>query len=234
MRKMIATIKILTLGMVAIALMAGCSITQKTSQSPRTTIEQLLISETVTRSLPRKSNGLLPIPKGTNVIVTTSGLTADQALLQQILSGWLGQQGYLVQKDEKNATHRIDVIVGALGTEIAGTFFGMPPINSQFIPFSLPELSLYKSQHQTGYVKFHMNVFEIPAGRFIGSTPAFLADSYYNDYTVLFVLSFNSTDLPSPPQFGSSNASPSVPGGKQRQDPGQENRNLDHLLIKIT
>ena len=78
------------------------------------------------------------------MILNTSGLTTDQTLLQQVLTGWLGQQGYLVQKDEKNATHRIDVIVGALGTELAGAFVGMPPIQSVLIPFALPELSLYK------------------------------------------------------------------------------------------
>jgi len=202
MRPTINAFKIMALCTAFAGLMAGCSTTQRNTQSPRTSVEQLLISEAVIRSLPRQPESPLPIPQGSNVILNTSGLTTDQALLQQVLTGWLGQQGYLVQKDEKNATHRIDVIVGALGTELGGTFVGMPPLQSQFIPFALPELSLYKSQHQTGYVKFHMNIFEIPAGRFAGSTPAFLADSYYNNYTVLFIISFTSTDLVSPPQLG--------------------------------
>jgi hypothetical protein len=202
MRPTINAFKIMALCTAFAGLMAGCSTTQRNTQSPRTSVEQLLISEAVIRSLPRQPESPLPIPQGSNVILNTSGLTTNQALLQQVLTGWLGQQGYLVQKDEKNATHRIDVIVGALGTELGGTFVGMPPLQSQFIPFALPELSLYKSQHQTGYVKFHMNIFEIPAGRFAGSTPAFLADSYFNKYTVLFIISFTSTDLVSPPQLG--------------------------------
>ncbi|MDQ3186008.1 MAG: hypothetical protein M3Q16_06010 [Pseudomonadota bacterium] len=134
------------------------------------------------------------------------------------MAGWLGQQGYFAQRDEKNATHRISVIVEALGTELGGTFVGMPPVQSLLIPFSLPELSLYKAQHQTGYVKFHMNVFEIQTGRLVGSTPAYLGDSYYNDYTVLFLLSFISTSLISPPQLGSFRRKPLNTPGTQMED----------------
>ncbi len=186
----------------------GCSTTQRNTQSPRTAVEQLLLSEAIKRSLPRESNGVLPVPRGASIAINTVGMTPDQAFLQQVVAGWLGQQGYLVQKDGKDATHRLDVVVEALGTELSGTFMGMPPIQSQLIPFSLPELSFYKSQYQTGYAKFHMNVFDMPAGNFMGSTSAFLADAYYNDYTVLFVLSHTSTDLPTIPEMGSFNRKP--------------------------
>ena len=223
MRPTINALKILALCTASIGLMAGCTTTQKSTQSPRTTIEQLLISEAVIRSLPRQPENPLPIPPGSSVVLNTSGLTTDQTLLQQVLAGWLGQHGYLIQKDEKNAAYRIDVIIGALGTELEGTFVGMPPIQSVLIPFSLPELSLYKSQNQTGYIKFHMNIFEIPAGRFAGSTSNFLADSYYNNYTVLFAISFTSTDLVSPPQLGTLLRKPlNTPGtqGEELAKPG--------------
>jgi hypothetical protein len=192
----------------AIILLAGCSTTQRNTQSSRTAVEQLLLSEAVKRSFPNEPGEFLPIPRGAGVAITTVGMTPDQAFLQQVLTGWLGQQGYLVQKDGKDATHRVDVVVEALGTELSGTFMGMPPVQSQFIPFSLPELALYKSQYQTGYAKFHLNVFGLPAGNFLGSTSAFLADAYYNDYTLLFVLSHTFTDLPSVPEMGSFNRKP--------------------------
>ena len=195
----------------AIVLVAGCSTTQRNTQSSRTAVEQLLLSEAVKRSFPNDPGEFLPIPRGGSVAINTVGMTPDQAFLQQVLTGWLGQQGYLVQKDGKDATHRVDVVVEALGTELSGTFMGMPPVQSQFIPFSLPELALYKSQYQTGYAKFHLNVFGLPAGNFLGSTPAFLADAYYNDYTVLFVLSHILTDLPSVPELGFLNREPAGP-----------------------
>ncbi|SEO55632.1 hypothetical protein SAMN05216316_0481 [Nitrosovibrio sp. Nv6] len=211
-RNMIIALKTLSFGVVSLALLAGvagCSTMHKTTQSQRAPIEQLLISEAVLRSLPARSDGFLPIPYGSSVILDTSGIStaagtsSDQVLLQKTLVGWLGRQGYAVQKNEENATHRISVIVGALGTELGGNFFGMPPVRSQIIPFSLPELALYKAQYQTGYVTFYMDIFELPSGAFIQSTPAFLAETYYNDYTVLLIFSFKSTDLASPPQVGS-------------------------------
>lgn len=199
------TFKAIVFCTVSIMFLMSCSTTPRTTDSSRTAIEQLLISEAVTQSLPKKYDKPLPIPIGSKLSLNTSSLTKDQAQLQLILTGWLGRQGYLVQKDGNNATYRVDVIVEALGTESARMFFGIPPIQSQLIPFSLPELALYKSQYQTGYVKFNMNIFERTTGKFIGSTSNFLADSYHNNYTILFLVTYTSTDLTSPPQLGSFN-----------------------------
>lgn len=188
--------------------LTGCTVTGKTTQSQRTTIEQLLISQSVQRSLAQAPEGLIPVPPGSGVMLDTSaiavatGTSSDQKLMQQMVTGWLGYHGYAVQDDERNATHRINVIVGALGTETGGSFFGMPASSSQVIPISLPEMALYKAQYQTGYVRFYMDIFELPSGRLIHSTPTFLAESYYNNHTVLFFISFAQTDIEQPPQLG--------------------------------
>jgi hypothetical protein len=188
--------------------MTGCSITHEATRSQRSPVEQLLISEAVQRSLPRDPDRLLPIPRGAAVALETSlisvqtEVSTEKLLVQQVVSGWLGQNGYAIQKDEQNAAYRINIIVGALGTESGGNFFGMPPVRSQLIPFSLPELALYKAQYQTGYIKFYLNIFELPSGIFVGSTAPLAAETYYNDHTLLLFLSFTSTDLEAPPQLG--------------------------------
>lgn len=43
-----------------------------------------------------------------------------------------------------------------------------------------------------------MNIFEVLTGKFIGSTSTFLAASYYDNYTILFILSFTLTGLTPP------------------------------------
>ena len=194
----ISTIILFTL---SIYFLSSCSTTNRTTNTSRTAVEQLLISEAVNRSLPDRDKKSLPISSGSKVFLNTSGLTEDQSYVKEELTGWLGQQGYIVHKDENSATYRIDVIIGALGTESGGGFFGLPPIQSMYIPFSLPELALYKSQNQTGYVNLKMNIFERETGKFIASTPVFLADSYHNIYTILFLFTFTSTDLFSPPEL---------------------------------
>mgnify|MGYP006188590865 FL=1 len=201
-KRMIRLLKSMAVGLICTALAAGCSTTHKTTQSPRTAIEQLLISEAVMRSLPSKPQGMfsLSIPPGAAVVLNTAGISGDRILLQQILVGWLGRQGFAVQQDEKNASYRINVNVNAMGTEFGTNFFGMPPASSQFLPISIPELALYKAQFQTGYVKFYMDIFKLPSEQFVQSTPMFVAETYYNDYTLLLLISFSRTDLASPPQ----------------------------------
>ncbi len=202
---MATLIKNLTLmaGFPVLMLLASCSTMHSATQSQKAAVEQLLISEAVLRSLPQDANDIIAIPQGARVAIDTSGVSADQIFLQKTLAGWLGQQGYAIQKNEDKADYRISVIVRSLGTELGNSFFGMPPVTSQLIPFSLPELALYKAQYQTGYAKFHMDIFELPAGTLLQSTPPFLAQTHFNNHTILLFFTINSTDLESPPRLGS-------------------------------
>lgn len=193
-------VKILCLSVALVWLLSACSSTQKITNSARTATEQLLITEAVMRSLPKQPDSPLPIPKSAIIKLDLTGISADKDIVRGIILRWLGQYGYTVQ-DEK-ATYRINIIVEALGTELGTTFFGIPPIQASLIPISLPELSLYKADNQTGYARFHLDIFELPSGRFIASSSSFLADTFYNAYTVLFLFTFNKTDLTFPPQLG--------------------------------
>ena len=224
-RGMMATlIKNLTLmaGFPVLMLLASCSTMHSATQSQKAAIEQLLISEAVLRSLPQDANDIIAIPQGARVAIDTSGVSADQIFLQKTLAGWLGQQGYAIQKNEDKADYRISVIVRSLGTELGNSFFGMPPVTSQLIPFSLPELALYKAQYQTGYAKFHMDIFELPAGTLVQSTPPFLAQTHFNNHTILLFFTINSTDLESPPRLGSFRS----PDSERKQRKNEEKYDL--------
>ena len=59
--------RIMSLCAVSIAFLMGCSTTHRITQSPRSTVEQLLITEAVIHSLPSKSDESLPIPLGSKV-----------------------------------------------------------------------------------------------------------------------------------------------------------------------
>ena len=196
MKKMV---KALCLGVALVGLLSACSTTQKITNSLRTATEQLLISEAAIRSLPKQPASSLPIPQGATVKLDVSGISADKDILRGIITGWLGQQGYTAQEGTENATYRINVVVNSLGTELGNTFFGIPPIQGSLIPISLPELAFYKAEYQTGYASYHFDIFELPSGRFVGSSSPFLADTFYNAYTVLFLFTFKRTDLVSPP-----------------------------------
>lgn len=200
--KMYKELKALILSLVIIVLMSACTATHKNTQTPRTATEQLLLSEAVLKSLPQHIDTPLPIPSGAKVVIDTSGISADQHIVHQAMAGWLGQHGYLVQNNKENATHWVNVTVESLGTEYADIFFGIPPIQGGLIPVATPELAIYKAEYQTGYVKFHFDIFELPSGRFVQTTAPFIAEKFYNSYTLLLMFSFKKTDLIAPPQMG--------------------------------
>lgn len=188
------------LSVLLIGLLSACSTTQKITNSARTATEQLLLSEAISRSLPKQNGSPLPIPKGAIIKLDVTGLTPDKDMAKGVVAAWLGLQGYIVQDGAEKATHRINVVIDSLGSEAGNTFFGIPPIQASLIPVSLPELALFKADLQSGYARFHVDVFEMPSGRFIVSSTPFIADTYYNAYTLLFLISFHRTDLDSPPK----------------------------------
>lgn len=201
-RNITKRIKILLLGLLLVGFMSACSTTHKTTQTARTPIEQLLLSEAVSRSLSQQPTESLQIPQNAGVVLDTSGISGDQGYVKEVIIGWLGGQGYRIQNDVAQATHKINVIVESFGTEFEDTFFGLPPIQGGLIPISTPELALFKVQNQTGYVKLYLNIYELPTGRFVQTVKPYLGQTYYDDYTVMFLFKFNKTDLTSPPDLG--------------------------------
>ncbi len=195
------TIRMLFLSMLLIGLLSACSTTQKITSSARTATEQLLISEAITRSLPKQIDLPLPIPKGAIVKLDVTGLTPDKDMAKGVVAGWLGFLGYTVQDGPENAAYRVNLVIDSLGSEVGNTFFGIPPIQGSLLPIALPELAIFKADIQSGYARFHLDVFDMPSGRFIASSSPFIADTFYTTYTVLFLISFNKTDLISPPQI---------------------------------
>lgn len=152
------------------------------------------------RSLPKQNDLPFPIPCGVTVKLDVIGISKDKDVVKGIVAGWLWLHGYFIQ--DENAGYRINIVVNPLGTELATTFFGIPPIHSYMVPLSLPELALYKSENQSGYARFYFDIFELPTGRFLASSSPFLASTFYNAYTVFLLVTFNKTDLVSPPPIG--------------------------------
>lgn len=187
---------------VAIAtFLSACSSIQKTTQSSRTATEQLLITESVLRSLPKDRDMPFPIPRESKVKLDVTGVSADKDIVKGIVAGWLGMHGYIPVSVEADASHRINIVVNSLGTEFATTFFGLPPISASFLPLALPELAIYKSESQLGYSKFHLDIFETASGKFLASSSPFLSGAFYNKYTLLFLFTFDKSDLVLPPEI---------------------------------
>lgn len=201
------------------ALVMGCALEQEVSRTPRTAIEQVLLTQAVEQALVNLS---VQLPEGVNVDVDVTGLESDRSRLgmmnadlgtinrpshdtlyiRDAVAAELGRQGYRVSARGAESPYLIRVMAESFGTMQGNVFVGMPPVQSVLIPFSLPELTLYKRQSQSGYVRLHMDVYDNQTGEFLGSTPKLIGRAYFNQYTVLILATWLRTDVTAFPFAG--------------------------------
>lgn len=211
-------VRLALLALLLMSVLCGCALTQEVSKTPRSAIEQLLLSQAVERAL---EGVAVPIPEGEAIRVEVTGLQTDRAHLhmdeqderfgvidspswdlafvRDLVAGRLGALGYRVRKSEEETAYLVRILVHAMGTNQGKTFFGIPPIQSLIIPFALPQITLYQEQDQLAHVRLHLDIFETGTGRFVRSTHWTTGSAYYNQYTVLFFFAFRTTDLVAPP-----------------------------------
>lgn len=193
---------------------AGCALTQEVSKTPRSATEQLLLTQAVERAL---ENLMVPLPDGAALRLEVRGLQTDRAqlhldeevrtfgvidspswdlgYLRDMVEGRLGELGFVMRRQDEDATYLVRVLVQSMGTNQEKTFFGMPPIQSVIIPFSLPALTIYQELGQLAHVRLHLDLYEAATGRYIRRTEWISGNTYYNQYTVLFFFTFRSTDI---------------------------------------
>ncbi|MGH7181896.1 MAG: hypothetical protein ACREJN_07970 [Nitrospiraceae bacterium] len=202
--------------LVSAILFCGCSLTQEFSPPPRTATEQLLLTQAAEHAL---HNLTVELPKEATLHVDITGLQTDRAhinmvgkdravvhaasldllLIRDSVAADLGRMGYRIDPRDTEPEYLARVVVESFGATRAVTFFGMPPVQSVLIPFALPALTLYGVEGQKGYARVHIDYFEYQSGKFMGSSPIMIGRTYYNQYTVLFFFTWQTTDLSVPP-----------------------------------
>ncbi len=179
--------------LMCVVSLSGCSATYEATKTPRTPTEQLLLTQSLQRTLIEAE---VPISPGQTVAVETVGLTADQAFVTAFIEKWLAREGLNLPKDGKESL-MARVTLDAFGTLQDLTFVGIPQISAALLSF--PEVAIYKVQKQLGMTRLSIDFIEKQTGRLIRSTPIYEGDAYYNKYTVFVFVNFSDTDLLPPP-----------------------------------
>jgi len=181
-----------------ILLLSGCMGLRDLDKPSRTAFTQLLLSQALERGLEPVS---LPLPTGATIQVEAVGLardntfTPDQEYARQAVSVYLARQGFRLARGGEASTYHIKVLLQTFGTEQAVQFFGLPPLQSIFLPFPIPELAIYKSVAEKGIIRFSLTVFDRATGRVVSSSPWYDASTSYNQYLIMFVVPFRLTNL---------------------------------------
>lgn len=174
----------------------GCTLSYGTSNTPRSATEQLVLAEAFTRSL---IDAVVPVRPGQSVSVETTGLTADQGYANALIERWLTREGLFVPKDKDGKESLVvRVTLDAFGTLHNEAFVGMPAFTSMFIPFAVPQLTIYQASRQRGHARLSMDFLDKKTGRLVGSTPTYEGDAYYNTYIFLFIFSTTMSDVVPP------------------------------------
>ena len=136
-------------------LLAGCT-SRSVSHTPRTAIEQLLLSTAVDKAFDKVR---LPELSDKKVYLDFSNLQSyDSEYVKSAFKGYVAERGATVIEQPEDANYIIQISCGALGNEYKDTLFGIPALPVPGSPMSSPELGLWKSVEQDGIAKFLITV----------------------------------------------------------------------------
>lgn len=142
----------------------GC-LTRSYSNTPRTALEQLLISGAVDEALAKFH---VPELAGKKVHVDFTNLEAyDAAYIKVATRAKFAREGATLVEEAEGCDYVAEVASGGLGTEFKEGSVGIPAIPMPGSPVAFPELPLYKNIEQTALMK--LLIFVHAKGEFVAS-----------------------------------------------------------------
>ena len=186
---MLATVAALSL----LILPAGCSNKRTLTQTPRSGIEQRLLSGSVERAAIQLEG---PDFEDAHVYLEVTGFTQDAAFAREAIASELQTRGAAIVSDAKRAQYVVKVLVQTFGTDRTERFLGIPEMQSLLIP--IPEFTLFGWIRQTGVSRLHVTISDARTGRLIGKVEKLSGDTVFNRVTI-FPVTFEATDFNDPP-----------------------------------
>lgn len=188
------TVRIITCILMFCLCISGCATASKT-ETPRSATEQLLLSHAVDRAM---GDVFFAFCRGRKVHLDTSAMACvDKEYCVASLHDVLAQAGGLLS-DAKDAEIIIVPRVGALGTDAEDFLLGLPSLPI-VVPgtgsMETPEIALFKMDTQTAQAKIRLLAYNAKTKEHIATQSAY-GDAYFRGYTILFIISFDTSDLP--------------------------------------
>jgi hypothetical protein len=145
-------------------LMAGCSARPVTS-TPRSAIEQMLLSGAVDRALEKF---YLPELVGKKIYIDFANLSCyDVEYVRLATRARFARMRVVLVDKADEADYVVEIASGALGTELKTEVVGLPALPVPNSPAATPEMTAYSSGEQTGIVKLLVLVHR--KGKLVGT-----------------------------------------------------------------
>jgi hypothetical protein len=171
------------LALLSLAIWAGCATTRYTDTS-RTAMEQMLISNAVDQALDRVE---FPQLAGQSVFIEEKYIECvDKAYVLGCVRHRVLAGGARLADKADNADIVLEIRSGGVGTDKVETFYGMPAMAVPGpLPISLPEVKLLGRSTQSGTAKLGIVAYHAKEKKAIGSGGMALARSHDHSWTVL-------------------------------------------------
>lgn len=178
----------------ASGLALGCAFSHKTAL-PRSAIEQLLTSGAIDRALEQ-----LDWPDVAGKVVRVQLGAPEEAFdrdyLRRSVEIEAAKRGGILAGAGDEAGYTLNVLVGALGVDESGRLFGVQGTEGGgLIPFTVPELALFKIGRLDGFAKLELALFEHRSGGVVYRSGPAMAATYQRSRTILFVFTRRWTDV---------------------------------------
>ena len=176
-----------------IVLLSGCAVSTQVTNTQRSTVEQRLLVRSLERALATLDAQQL---REKTVTVDFYGLTPDKDFAKEFFVAWLQEQHVRVATDPKEAQLRLKVFASVLGVDQGQSFVGAPSFTVPLIGVVVPEIPLFKDVRHTGHSEVNIYTLDADSGEFVDKSPPAIGEARYDDYTILIVIKFTSTDVP--------------------------------------
>ena len=174
----------------------GCGHTTRIT-SPRSAWEQLLSTEAIDRAMAQIE---WPDLSGKSVMVSVGapdeGRTSptDREYLKRSAQVAVASHGALLVTEIDEAELVLTVLVGAIGLDVSGRFFGVQGTSGGFIPITIPELALYKRVRRQGFAKTEIALVDHKTGGVIHRSGPVQGSTYRTTRTYFLVFRTVETD----------------------------------------
>ena len=175
-------------------LAQGCAFSQRIAP-PRSSMDQLLTTGAIDRALA----GLAwPDVAGKALVVQLGAPeeSFDRDYLLRSVEIQVAERGGVLVDVEDEADYQLNVLVGALGVDVSGRFFGLQGTQGGgLIPFTIPELVIYRTRRREGFAKLELALLDHRSGSVVHRSGPEMAATYARSRTLLFVFRSRWTDV---------------------------------------
>lgn len=187
----------------------GCT-TNRTSDTARTGLEQILISNAVDQALDR-----IEMPQVTERKVFLDTQYLESAVDKGYLIGSLRRRllngGAILTEKKEDSELTIEVCSGCIGTDTTSSFFGLPGMAVPGpMPIQVPEVRLYERGAQYGTAKISLITYATETGQLLHDSGLTLARSDDSRWSVFGAGPFYSGSVRKELHQADSQATPSA------------------------